>query len=332
MRRGGGNAAQPPGGSPGAPRRDLGREDLTAADERRIRNLAREREKRRARGRKIRVGIFLLCLFAGLGLWVSDQAVRQNARAANQSLRAFLGPGGGAPGAEAPPEGAGEAEAAERRDAASPAAAGAGLAAIRQDNSDLVGWIRVHCLYRIDLPVFKRDNEYYLNHDASGGRNEEGSVFVDEGSTLSPRDMNCIVYAHNCASGEMFGTLYQMANPVYLSQDPLVTFGLLDANGVYAEEEYVPFAVLRTTVGYREDEFDFLVRNFDDEEGFRFFYERAAARSLIPDRVGCERGDTLLTLVTCSDRAGESRLVVLLRRLRQGEDAAQMKQRFSQAG
>ncbi len=311
---------------------DLSKPDsslVPAADARRLRNLSREQEKKRNRKRRIVTVVFLVCLATGVIILTGDYMRRQRSGFVSRSLARLLNGMDNAPEEETDPAGnVYEPMQDSDKKNASSVGLGGGIEAIRQINPDFVGWLRVHCLYRIDLPVFQRDNEYYLTHDTAGAVSEEGSAFVDADCILNPRDDNVIVYAHNCASGEMFGTLYQMANPEYLSQDPFVTFGVLDENGEYSENEYVPFAVLRTTVGYQEDEFDFLVRSFPDEESFRFFCDSAERRSLIRDVVGCDRNDRFLTLVTCSDRTRESRLVVLLRRIRNDEDASQLKERF----
>ena len=320
--------ARESGGSFGFPAKQTGPQMLSAAEGRKFRNLAREKEKRRGFYRRVGIVLFAACFLTGIILLVFESVRDHRSGMADRRLGELLfGTENGQ--TEPEPEGAaGNAEPLAEFEGTGNAERFGRIQAIRQMNPDFVGWIRVHCLYRIDLPVLQRDNAFYLNHDAAGQKNEEGSVFLDESSTLHPRDANIIVYAHNCASGERFGTLHQMANPEYLSKDPLVTFGFVDDRGEYQEEEYIPFAALRTTVGYRENEFDFLVRNFADEAAFRAFYQEAVGRSLIEDTVGCIPLDSLLTLVTCSDRAGESRFVVLLRKVREGEDPEELKRRF----
>ena len=188
---------------------------------------------------------------------------------------------------------------------------------LHEESPDFAGWIRVHCLYQIDFPVFLRDNSFYLTHDAQGETNEKGAAFLDEESTLVPRDDNLIVYAHNLASGEMFGSLFRMGDRKYLDRDPFVTFSTL-----YEEDEYVPVAVLVTTVGQGAKDFHFMVNSFATEESFQTFVAEARERSRVQLNVDCRWGDKLLTLVTCNDEARTERLIVLLRRLREGEDAA----------
>ena len=191
------------------------------------------------------------------------------------------------------------------------------LDSLRSAYPDCIAWLNVHSLYQINFPVFQRDNAFYLDHDASGRKNSKGAAFLDENCSLSPRDQNLIVYAHNLASGEMFGSLFRMAETAYLSNDPFVSF-ITEADGA----EYVPVAVLRTTVGYRDGEFDFLQRNFDTADAFNRFIGQARAHSQIALSIECEEQDDYLTLVTCSDREGTGRLVAILRKVRSEEEKA----------
>ena len=155
-------------------------------------------------------------------------------------------------------------------------------------------------------------------HGAQGKKHTgRKDTLLDEESTLVPRDDNLIVYAHNLASGEMFGSLFRMGDRKYLDRDPFVTFSTL-----YEEDEYVPVAVLVTTVGQGSKDFHFMVKSFASEESFQTFVAAARERSKIQLNVDCRWGDKLLTLVTCNDEARTERLIVLLRRRREGEDAA----------
>ena len=320
------------GDSFGIPSQQSGQMGKTFSEIRKQRNLKREEEKRNQIRRRIAIVLFSVCFLIGAFFLTWEYLKERRTQSANLTLMALLNePELAEVEVKAPLSGnVEETVKAENAGYMEEKLKTNNIQAILQMNPDFVGWIRVHCLYRIDNPVFQRDNVYYLSHDAVGEKDKEGSVFVDENSLLNPRDGNVILYAHNCASGAKFGTLYQMANLEYLSRDPFVTLGVITQENEYREDLYVPFAALRTTVGYREEEFDFLVRNFKDEASFQYYYGKAVEKSLIPDAVGCTFQDSLLTLVTCSDRAGESRFVVLLRRVREEEDPEQLKQRFLQ--
>ena len=191
------------------------------------------------------------------------------------------------------------------------------------EQPDAAGWLTAHAFYQMDFPVLQRDNTFYLDHDAAGEPNEKGAAFLDEDCVTDPRDQTLIIYAHNLASGELFGSLFRMGDASRLARDPLVTFSTLTE-----EADYVPLAVLRTSVGKGAEDFPFFQLNFAGNADFMAFIDEAKSRSTLIADVDCAPTDALLTLVTCADARREDRVIALLRRLRPGEDAASFQGAF----
>ena len=198
-------------------------------------------------------------------------------------------------------------------------------AELYQKNSDLVGWMKVNCLYRINFAVVQGKNNYYMNHDFNKQENANGSAFLDETCKICPKDDNLIIYAHNMKSGEMFGELNQLQNAEKLYQDPFVTFDTL-----YEQGTYVPLAVFVCSVVQADNYFQFYVRNFKSEAAFDEYISRARELSLFSLKTDAVYGDELLTLVTCYDQDNRQRLVVLLRKLRENETTETVKAAFFQ--
>ena len=71
--------------------------------------------------------------------------------------------------------------------------------------------------------------------------------------------------------------------------------------------------------------------NFDSDEEFMAFVNEAKERSVFDIPVDVQRGDQLLSLVTCSYSDDNGRLVVMLRALRDGETAEDMTAQVAQA-
>lgn len=183
-----------------------------------------------------------------------------------------------------------------------------------QKNNDLIGWLNVSCLYRINFAVVQGKNNFYMNHDFNKQENVNGSAFLDETCKIWPRDDNLIIYAHNMKSGEMFGELNQLQNAGKIKQNPFVTFDTL-----YEQGTYVPLAVFVCSVVQADDYFQFYVRNFKSETAFDQYINRARELSRVALKTDAAYGDELLTLVTCYDQANRQRFVVLLRKLRDNE-------------
>lgn len=176
---------------------------------------------------------------------------------------------------------------------------------------DVVGYLKVDCIDRIDFAVVQRNNTFYLNHDMTGSKNVTGAAFLEESCKTWPRSENLVIYAHNMKSGEMFGKLHQMLNRGILASNPLVHYSTL-----YGEETYIPFFIGKCAI----NEVPFYRVSFSGEEDFNVFLLILKKNSGIEFSTDVQYGDDLLTLVTCCDDSDDHRLVVMLRKIRDGEN------------
>lgn len=186
-------------------------------------------------------------------------------------------------------------------------------------NNDLVGWLNVRALPQVNLPVVQRDHSYYLRRDFDGSSNNNGTVFMDVSCSIWPRSDNLIVYGHNMKSGEMFGSLQKLMFEPFYRENPLASF-----NTIYERAEYVPLAVLVCAVAEGPEYFAFHTADFADQAEFERFIARARELSTVHPPYDAAYGDQLLTLVTCYDEANTKRLLVILRRIRENEDPAEL--------
>ena len=196
-------------------------------------------------------------------------------------------------------------------------------AALYEKNNDLIGWLDVNCLYRVNFAIVQGKNNFYMDHDFNRQENVNGAAFLDETSSVWPRDDNLIIYAHNMKSGEMFGELNLLQNSEKLNRNPFVSFDTL-----YEQGTYVPLAVFVCSVVQADDYFQFYVRNFRSESEFDEYVGRARELSSVRLKTDAQYGDQLLTLVTCYDQENRQRFVVLLRKLRDNETRDSVKAAF----
>lgn len=187
--------------------------------------------------------------------------------------------------------------------------------ALWEENNDLVGWLNIERLYRVDFAVVQRDQSYYLHRDFYGRSNMNGTAFLDVTCDIWPQSDNLVIYAHNMKSGEMFGGLHRLMEEPFYRESPLTTF-----NTIYERASYVPVAAMLCSIRQGEDYFNFCVSDFSGEEAFNRFVARARELSAIDPPYDAVWGDQLLTLVTCYDGDDDKRVVVILRRVRWGED------------
>ena len=215
----------------------------------------------------------------------------------------------------------------------------AGYAALKNENPDYVGWIRIPDT-RIDYPVVDResDPEYYLHRAFDGSKSFGGTPFLGEASVTeghggkavdrasvarqlsegflgeaSGVDTKClIIYGHNMKNGSIFGTLDSYKKADYWKEHPIVRF--------YVDGEprtYEVFAAVETQVLY------------EDEDGFRYYrYDGDISEEEYDELVTWLRGhsdydteivpeyeDQILMLSTCSYHTKNGRFVVAARRV-----------------
>lgn len=175
-----------------------------------------------------------------------------------------------------------------------------------QTNPDTVGWLNINGI--VHLPVVYRDNVYYLTHDFSGRHNTSGALFLDQGSPITAQTQNLLIHGHSIYDGSMFGLLTHYQKLSTLTKHPLIRFSTL-----YEKETYAVFAVLKVKAGT----FEYAGHpTFPSDAAFEDYVDSVCQRSLYDIPVDVKPSDALLTLSTCID---DDRLVVMARKLRNGE-------------
>lgn len=190
----------------------------------------------------------------------------------------------------------------------------ASFAELLSFNEDTIGFLEIGDL--VSLPVVQKlnDNEYYLTHTFAREEGSEGALFLDGLNRLTPEDDCLIVYGHNMHNGTMFGSLKQLLQLSALQNCAAVSF-----DTIYQNYAYVPFAVFSASMDANDANY-FDVRQFVfDEASFELFVLRLKNRSKFDIPVDVTYGDHLLLLVTCDSSGNDGRLIVALRRLRDGE-------------
>lgn len=178
-------------------------------------------------------------------------------------------------------------------------------------NSDLVGWVEIPGV--VSAPVVYRDNSYYLTHDFYGRESTAGALFLDVNHPLAENTQNLLIYGHNMHDGTMFGHFRRYQRTAYWQENCLVRLSTL-----YTQEIYVIFAVMTVSTDPASPQYV----NFAGHPTFRTvrefdaYMEEVQAHTLYPWKVDVNASDALLTLATCLD---EERVVLLARRLREGE-------------
>ena len=193
------------------------------------------------------------------------------------------------------------------------------MEALYNENRDLIGWLRMEKI--LDLPVMYKDNSYYLKRDFYKNKNEAGTLFLDENHRFNEWTQNLLLHGHNMKDGTMFGRLTQYLHDLsYLKNNPFVQFDTL-----WREEQYVIFAVMRVSLDVKDEDFFnyFSYPTFESDAQFNSYIRRVQLRSEYAIPLDVAPGDALLTLSTCLE---DDRLVIVCRRLREGETRSQVRE------
>ena len=196
-------------------------------------------------------------------------------------------------------------------------------------NEDFVGWLKAG--ESIDLPVVQSDNTYYLDHGFTGEEDKNGTLFLNMNNQLLPADDVLLIHGHNMKDGSMFGTLSDFERYDYACEHPVVMFQTIyDEQPVY----YAPVSVFNASMlPDHSSYFDITQIVFPDDEeqaprdsatfrqssAFKAYLEDLREVSIWNSPVDMNVDDQLLMLITCSYDLEDGRLMVVCRRLREGD-------------
>ena len=168
--------------------------------------------------------------------------------------------------------------------------------ALKQENSDIVGWI--YCPDTpINYPVVKgKDNNQYLRSDLNGKYLVSGTIFTDYRNGEVGEDPNYIVYGHNMKNSTMFGTLVKYKKQSYYDAHPMLYF--LTPEGNYTIELIAGAVVKRDSDIYQTAPTDNTIADI-------------MIKSTFNSTVDIGKGKNIITLSTCSYEFNNARYVVV---------------------
>lgn len=85
---------------------------------------------------------------------------------------------------------------------------------LKSINKDIIAWIEIENT-KIDYPILKDKDVYYLKHTFDKKHNSNGSIFTTNSYPFE--DKETIVYGHNMKNGSMFSDLGKYLNKDFLN-------------------------------------------------------------------------------------------------------------------
>lgn len=186
------------------------------------------------------------------------------------------------------------------------------FAKLQNANSDIFGWLCIPGT-GISEPMMIRDGNdvYYLTHDSSGGKNDDGAIHIQP--TYNHSDMEdpvTVLFGSAPESGELFGELQVM----YSKAEELETHGKVTVYLPDKKLDYEVFAAVPASNAHILYNYD-----FSDPETYQLFLDRImgirALGANFNKDINVSTDDKILILDTSLKGSTEKRYLVLAKRL-----------------
>ncbi len=185
-------------------------------------------------------------------------------------------------------------------------------------NDDIKAWIKIDNTV-IDYPVVQAtadDPTFYLDHNYKKEQSRYGSIFIDAACENGVDSKNILLHGHHMKDGQMFAGLLKFSDLGFYKENPIINF-----NTPEQDIKWKIFSIFKTNT--RPDQgkvFNYLVTSFPDNKSFLEYMYNVKIRSLIDTGVNVTDTDQIITMSTCSYEMEDFRTVLVVRKLRAGED------------
>lgn len=185
---------------------------------------------------------------------------------------------------------------------------------LKQENSDIVGYLEIENT-NISYPVLQgNDNEYYMTHNYKKEKSKNGAIFLNKDYNFEIPSNNLLIYGHNMNNGTMFQELLKYSDKKFYEEHPKIRFTTIDD-----DSEYEIIAVFKSRVYYKSEKSVFryyFFINSESEDEYNKFIENAKRDSLYEIPQTAKFGDELITLSTCSYHVEDGRFAIVGRKIK----------------
>lgn len=180
--------------------------------------------------------------------------------------------------------------------------------ALKEINSDVVGWLEVPGT-NVNYSVVKStNNDYYLTHNFNKEYNSSGWIFADYNNKFDGTDKNIVIYGHNVRDNSMFGSLKNIIYEDWFNNEENYNITFMTEN---KNEVYRVFSV------YKIEEEDYYIQTeFKAQKIFDNFVKTLQKRSIKEFNEQVSYEDTILTLSTC-DNNNKYRIVLHAKKIQE---------------
>ena len=165
--------------------------------------------------------------------------------------------------------------------------------ALKEINSDTIGWLKVKGT-NIEYVVVKgNDNDYYLHHNFEKQKNNAGWILADYRNKFDYTDYNTVIYGHNMKNASMFGTLKNILKEEWYNNEENRHIVLVTEKGTFI---YEVFSV------YEEKASDYPIQTgFSSDNEYLKFLNTVKDKSIKDFNVELSVEKCIITLSTCGN-------------------------------
>lgn len=176
---------------------------------------------------------------------------------------------------------------------------------LKKENSDTIAYLHIPGT-KVSYPVMQTVNNknYYLNHSFSKENSFMGVPYLDERCSIDS-STNLFIYGHNITGKRMFGELINYTSESYYEKHKKMIL-----TTETEEKEYKIFCVMRVA---GDSEF-YSFTDAENEEEYKSIINQLVSKSIYDCSAninGVTMKNQLMTLSTCADASGKSRLLVI---------------------
>lgn len=172
--------------------------------------------------------------------------------------------------------------------------------ALREQNTDVLGWILIPNT-KISYPLVQgEDNDYYLNHTWRKSRSVVGAIFMEQQSSPDLMDFNTIIYGHRMNNRSMFGRLLDYKKESYWQDHP--RFYITDDSGTHTYEIFAAYEAAVRSTPY--------CISFSSDTEKQTFIDYSLEHSVVNTGVVPRVTDRIVTLSTCTGNGHATRWIV----------------------
>ncbi len=180
-------------------------------------------------------------------------------------------------------------------------------------NQDIVAWINIPDT-EVNYPVMqtKDQPEYYLRRGFDKEYSFSGTPFLDAYSNIQNEGENIVVYAHNMKNNTMFSVLESYLNASFWEQNKLINFNTSEDMAKY--EVFASF-IIDTDIKNANALVPYQNLNNASKIDVEQYIEFLEEYSKIKPEIDAQKGDSFLTLSTCTNDRKTDRIVVVAKKI-----------------